>query len=181
MQPSASPDAEHLIVGTVQKPHGIRGELSVRLETDHPDEVFRPGRVLRLSDAAGRPAGGVLTVVRVRPFKGGVLLQSAEHTGRTPELEALRGRSLVIPREDAPPLDEGEVFIHQLPGLRVEADGVTVGTVREVFEAPAGHLLEVRCPDGREVLIPFVPEVIARVDVAQGVVEIRPPPGLLEL
>jgi ribosomal 30S subunit maturation factor RimM len=44
-----------LIVGWIQKPHGIRGELFVKLATDRPEALFAPGRVLRLGDAEGRP------------------------------------------------------------------------------------------------------------------------------
>lgn len=177
----SGPGAGYLIVGAVQKPHGIKGELFVRLETDRPEEVFRPERALRLGDADGRPTDAVLTVERARPFKGGVLVKPREHATRDADLEALRGRTLLIPREEAPPLDEDEVFVHQLMGLRVEAGGESVGVVREVFEGPAGHLLEVRRPGGGDTLIPFIREIIVRVDPARGVLEIRPPDGLLEL
>src|SRR5215207_752428 len=99
-----------LIVGVVQKPHGIKGELFVRVETDRPDAVFRPGRVLRLGDADGRPAEGTLTVERSRPFKGGVLLKVAEHAGRGGAQDELRGVSLLIEGSEAVALEEDEVY-----------------------------------------------------------------------
>lgn len=174
-------EPQYLAVGTVQKPHGIRGELSVRVETDRPDAVFTPGRVLLLGDAAGVPDGGSLTVERARPFKGGFLLKVAGLSSRTPEVEALRGRSLLIPAADAAPLDEGEVFFHQLVGLRVVAGGEEVGRVRDVYEAPSGHLLAVERRGRKELMLPFVREMIRRVDVEGGELEIDPPAGLLEL
>ena len=171
----------YLIVGAVQKPHGIKGELFVRLETDRPEAVFRPGRVLLLGDAAGRPSGGALTIERARVFKGGMLVKVAEHTALNDEVNALRGRSLLIPRGEAAPLEEDEVFFHQLVGLRVEAGGQAVGTVREVYEAPSGYLLGVERAGAKELLVPFVREMVKRVDVAAGVLEIEAPAGLLEL
>ena len=171
----------YLIVGSVQKPHGIKGELFVRLETDRPDAVFRPGRVLLLGDEAGRPAGEAITVERARAFKGGMLVKTTEHTGRSAAIDALRGRSLLIPAGEAAPLDEDEVFVHQLVGLRVEAAGAQVGTVKQVYDAPAGFLLGVERAGAKELLVPFVREMVRRVDVEGGVLEIDAPPGLLEL
>ena len=174
-------ETEYLAVGTVQKPHGIRGELSVRVETDRPDAVFQPGRVLLLGDASGRPDGGTLTVERARPFKGGFLLKAVGITSRTPEVDALRGRSLLIPASEAAPLDEGEVFFHDLVGMRVVAGGEEVGRVRDVYEAPSGHILAVERRGRKELMLPFVAEMIRRVDVEAGELEIDPPAGLLDL
>ncbi len=177
----AGSEPEFLAVGTIQKPHGIRGELSVRVETDRPDAVFTAGRVLLLGDDEGNPSGGSITVERARPFKGGFLLKVAEIGSRTPEVEALRGRSLLIPAADAAPLDEGEVFFHQLVGMRVVAGGEEVGRVRDVYEAPSGHLLAVERRGKRELMLPFVREMIRRVDVDGRELEIDPPAGLLDL
>ncbi len=173
--------ADLLIVGMVQKPHGIRGELFIRLETDRSDAVFRPGRRLFWGDDRGRPDGGEVVVERSRPFKNGVLVRSTQFTGLTPEVEALRGRTLLLPRAELEPLDSNEVFVHQLVGLGVRAGDQAVGVVREVFDAPGGPLLEVRRPDGRDLLLPFVAEMIVRVDVEGGTLEIDPPAGLLDL
>ena len=170
-----------LIVGAVQKPHGIKGELFVRVETDHPQAVYGPGRVLLLGDARGMPSGGSLTVERARAFKGGLLLKTAEHAGRDAGLEGLRGASLLIPAGEAAPLAEDETFVHQLIGLRVHADGQEVGVVDDVYEMAAGWYLGVRRPGRKELLVPFVREMVRRVDPGEGVLELVPPPGLLEL
>ncbi|HEX8904127.1 MAG TPA: ribosome maturation factor RimM [Longimicrobiaceae bacterium] len=171
----------YLIVGAVQKPHGIKGELFVRVETDHPDAVFAPGRVLRLGDAEGRPGEDTLTIERARPFKGGLLVKTAEFSGLDERTQALRGRSLLIAEGEAAPLAEDETFVHHLIGLRVLAAGEAVGTVREVYEAPSGWYLGVEREGRKELLLPFVREMVTRVDPAGGVVEVEPPVGLLEL
>lgn len=171
-----------LIVGTVQKPHGIKGELFVRLDTDRPESAFAAGRVLRLGDAAGLPSDASLTVERARPFKGGMLLKAAETGARDAALEALRGRTLLIPRDEADAPGEGEVFYHQLLGMRVStaAEG-EIGRVREVYDAPSGPLLAVERAAGKELLIPFVREMILRIDAAAAELELDLPAGLLEL
>jgi 16S rRNA processing protein RimM len=175
-------EPEYLIVGTVQKPHGIKGELFVRLETDRPGAVFAPGRALVLGDGKGRRSDAVLTIERARAFKGGMLVKAAEHTGRTPEMEELRGRTLLIPRSEAEAPAEDEVFYHDLLGMRVvtEAEG-TIGVIAEVYDAPSGPLLSVTRDGGKELLIPFVRETIRRLDAAERVLELEVPAGLLDL
>ena len=170
-----------LIVGTVHKPHGIKGELSVRVETDHPGAVFGAGKTLLLGDARGVPTGGRITVERARPFKGGLLLKAAEHAGRDAAVDGLRGTTLLIPAGEAAPLEENEAFVHQLIGLRVRAGGEGVGTVAEVYDAPAGWYLGVAREGRKELLVPFVREMIRRVDPAENVVEVELPEGLLDL
>jgi 16S rRNA processing protein RimM len=180
---AARPATKHdyLVVGTVRKPHGIRGELLVTIETDEPRRVFRAGRELVVGDAAGRPTDGRLTVERSRPFKDAMLVKPVGQEGRTELVESLRGATLLIPREEAAPLAEGEVFFHDLPGMRVVADGEVVGTIDHLLDLPAGLLLSIRREAGGELLVPFVREMIRRIDAAERVLELDAPPGLLEL
>ena len=118
---------------------------------------------------------------RARPFKGGLLLKAAEHAGRDAAVDALRGATLLIPAGEAAPLEENEAFVHQLIGLRVRAGGEGVGTVAEVYDAPAGWYLGVAREGRKELLVPFVRELVKRVDPAAGVVEVELPAGLLDL
>ena len=181
-----APEGDFLIVGAVQKPHGIKGEVFVRVETDHPEDIFTTGRVIRVGDADGRPLDRSLTIERARPFKGGMLVKAAEigprdPHGRESDVDSLRGLTLLIPTGEARPLDEDEVFLHQLVGMTVASDEGAVGTVRELYDAPSGFLLAVDRPGKGELLIPFVKAMVRRIDVAAGVLELEAPPGLLDL
>jgi 16S rRNA processing protein RimM len=170
-----------LLVGRIRKPHGVRGELFVWNETDRPDAVYQPGRKLLLGDDAGGASGAALTIERARPFKDGYLLKTVEHPTRNDALEELRGQSLYIRRSEAPPLAEDEVYYHDLIGLQVRAHGEAVGVVREVYETPGADLLVVVREGGSELLIPFVRDSLVRLDMAERVIEVAPPEGLLEL
>lgn len=56
-----------------------------------------------------------------------------------------------------------------------------VGSVREVLHSAAGELLSVRAADdGREILIPFVTAIVPAVSLADRLVVIDPPEGLLD-
>ena len=172
----------YLVVATVRRPHGVKGELSLALETDRPRSVFRKGRRLLLGDAAGRPTGGALTVERTRGAPGGGLLLTAqEFSTRNAELEALRGRSLLINASEAAPADEGELHYLDLIGMTVRADGRAIGQVRSITETLAGEILVLVRPGGGELLVPFVRDWIRAVDETARTLDVEPPEGLLEL
>jgi 16S rRNA processing protein RimM len=177
----AEAGAEYLSVAIVRKPHGVRGELAIALETDRPRAVFRPGRVLEVGDASGRPLGSRLTVQKARPANDGMILKAVEFDGRTPELEALRGKTLLIPAEQAAPAAEGEVHYRELVGLRVVSGAEEVGAVREVLDTAAGAMLAVRRAGRPELLIPFVSAWVKEIDRSGGVLRLELPQGLLEL
>ena len=179
----ARPAPEHLVVGQVTRPHGTKGEVFVWPLTDRPAEMFAVGAGVMVGDEKGEaPASPERVVVeRVRPFKRGLLVKFEDRA----ELEAvaeLAGRYLLVPAEAVAPLEEGEVFYHQLLGLEVwTAEGEQVGRVREVYETEPAHLLEVEDESGKLRLVPFAERIVKAVDLEGGRVVITPPPGLLEL
>jgi 16S rRNA processing protein RimM len=170
-----------LVVGTVRKPHGVRGELQLALDTDRPEAVFTRGRVLEVGDARGRPLGRRYTVGRARPFKDGMLVTLEELTTRDDEVEQLRGMALMIPASEAAPADEGEVLYRDLIGCEVRVGGETIGTVKDLLPTRGTELLVIRRRGAKELLVPFVAEVVKSVDVEAKTVEIEPPEGLLDL
>ena len=171
----------HLAVGLMKKPHGVKGDVIVYPLTDAPELVFTMGRRLAVLDQAGRPTGSGLHVVRTRPYHRAWLLHFEGMDDRD-ALDSLRQRYRGITVGEARPLEAGEFYLHELVGLRVELkDKSPVGTVHSVYEAPQGFLLGVRSEAGKEHLLPFNPEVVRRVDRAERLVIVTPPPGLLEL
>ena len=177
------PAPEFLVVGFVTKPHGIRGDVLVQPLTDHPEGAFAPGVVLLQGTSDGRAPDDSAPPLRVdaaRPFRRGLLVRFGGSESRN-EAERLRGRYLLRRFEDVKPLAEGEVFYHQLLGLRVERiGGELVGTVREVYEVEPADLLEVQTERG-SALIPFTRSVVVDVRVDQGRLIVDPPEGLLDL
>lgn len=174
-------DPEHLVVGQIAKPHGVKGDLYIWLLTDRPDAVYVEGRRLDLGDPEGRRSddGDTLVVERARPYKRGLLVKFEGVDDRT-AAEPLGQRYLLLPAEEIEPLAEGELFYHQLLGLEVETvDGESIGRIREVYETEPSHLLEVK--GDRVRLVPLTGQVVKEVDLENGRLVIDPPPGLLDL
>lgn len=161
-----------VLVGTIGRAHGLRGEVSVHVRTDEPERRFTPGASLRVGD---RPR----TVASARWHSGTLLLGLEGVTDRT-AAEALRGRELWadVPADEAP-ADEGEYWDRQLVGLEVQdAAGAVAGTIGEVLHLPAHDVLVVRTSGG-DRLVPFVSEVVPVVDLEAGHVRVADIGGLL--
>lgn len=176
-------DPGFLVVGHLARAHGIHGELYVWPLTDHPEGTFTPGVVLRLGDRQAREPDPDLPPLRIataRPFRDGWLVAFGGVESRS-EAEALRGRYLMRAMAEVAPLEEGEIFYHQLLGSEVyTVDGTFLGRVSEVYELAPSDLLEVR-GEGRMYMIPFRAEVVVEVDAEGGRVVVNPPDGLLDL
>jgi 16S rRNA processing protein RimM len=171
-----------LVVGRVVKAHGVSGELVVEVRTDDPHHRFAVGSILTGKPANGAPAREY-TIESCREHGVRLLLRLVGVADRD-AADAMRGTLFVVDSADLPPIDDPDVFYdHQLEGLVVRTtDGRDVGTVAEVLHTAAGELLAVRRPDGTgEALVPFVTAIVTSVSLADKVIEIDPPDGLLEI
>ena len=173
---------EHLVVGQVTKPHGIKGEVFVHVLTDNPDHIFAAENDLLIGDANGGLGDDpeVVTIERARSFKRGLLVKFEDLQSRE-DVEDMAMRYLLVPADAVAPLEAGELFYHQLLGREVvTSDGVQLGHVREVYETDASHLLEIVGTDGKIRLIPLV-EAMVKELAPDAPVIVEPLPGLLDL
>lgn len=164
-----------LVVGRIGRPHGIRGEVTVEVRTDDPDQRFAPGSRLGTDPAAAGPL-----VVRRSRWHKGVLLVGFEGVDDRNAAEALRGTLLLIDSAELPPLtDPDEFHDHELVGLTVvTVAGEPVGEVVDVLHHGQDLLVVQR--EKTEVLVPFVKALVPEVDLAAGRLVVDAPPGLLD-
>ncbi|WP_042373979.1 ribosome maturation factor RimM [Streptacidiphilus neutrinimicus] len=166
-----------LIVGRIGRAHGIKGDVTVEVRTDEPELRLGPGAVLMTDPSSAGP----LTVASGKVHSGRLLLRFEGVNDRN-GAEALRGTLLIaeIDPEDSPE-DPDEYYDHQLVGLDVVlTDGTVVGELTEVLHLPYQDLLTVLRPDGTEVLVPFVSEIVPEIDLEAQRAVITPPPGLID-
>ncbi|HYK41883.1 MAG TPA: ribosome maturation factor RimM [Thermoanaerobaculia bacterium] len=166
-----------LLVGVVRRPHGLAGELSVEPFTDVPDR-FVPG--VRVEWRLGGDTK-MLTVHSARTH-GDRLLIAFEGFAGVDSARSLSGGELSVPDADAAPAPEGWYMSHEIEGWRCEdVSGRFAGTVRLLETTPAGALLSIETPSGKEALVPFVHPIVVLVDESLRRVVIDPPEGLLEV
>ena len=180
---SAQP--ETIVIGRIGRPHGIKGEVSVEPRTDEPDRRFADGNRLKTENKrpenhSGPAPASYLTVLGSRWHSGRLLVRFAEIGDRTAAEEA-RGTMLLIPFDpDERPEDPDEYYDHQLVGLAVvTTDGREIGVLKEIVHGSAQDLLVISAPEGADVLVPFVAELVPEVDVPGGRILVADRPGLL--
>ncbi len=163
-----------VMVGRIGRAHGIRGDVVIGVSTDEPGERFAPGSVFDTDR-------GPLTVETMRWHSSQLLVRFAGCYDRT-AAEELRGLWLGVDSDTLPaPTDPDEFRDYDLVGLTVETiEGHAVGVVTDVAHL-GQDLLEVRAPDGAQVLVPFVKAIVPEVDLVAGRIRIDPPAGLLDL
>jgi len=162
-----------VLVGRIGRAHGLRGEVTIQLTTDSPEQRFAPGS--RLSS----PDSGSFTVRTFR-WQSGMLVVGFEQAADRSAAEALRGTELwaTVLAGDAAADDEYHDTV--LIGLAaVDPAGRQLGTVARVLHLPAQDVLVLNTPDG-ERLVPFVTALVPEVDPAAGRLVIEPIPGLLD-
>lgn len=157
-----SAEPSFLIIGQIQKPHGVRGEVRVVSHTDFPERftwletVYVGEKDLRL-----------MTVESTR-FHGDLVLLKLEGFDSRESVESLRGQWLQVPESEAVPLEEGEYYLYQLEGLRVFTDeGEDLGELVQVMETGANNVFVVRGESG-ELLLPDTDEVVQEIDFENG-------------
>ncbi|MBA5223195.1 ribosome maturation factor RimM [Streptomyces griseoaurantiacus] len=166
-----------LVVARIGRAHGIKGEVTVEVRTDEPELRLAPGAVLATDPASAGP----LTIETGRVHSGRLLLRFEGVRDRT-AAEALRNTVLIADVDpEEMPEGEDEYYDHQLMDLDVvTVDGTEVGRITEVSHLPSQDLFVVERPDGTEVMIPFVEEIVTEIDLAEQKAVIDPPPGLID-
>jgi len=176
-------EPSYLVVGHLNKAHGTKGEVFVWPLTDHPEGSFSPGVILYVGDETGNapdPTRPSLAVQSSRPFRRGYLIR-LDGVETREDAEALRGRYVLRPMAELEAVEEGEVFYHELLGMKVvTVDGEEVGEIVEVYELRPADLLEVKGASTTHH-IPFLASVVKKVDTETSTMVIDPPDGLLDL
>jgi 16S rRNA processing protein RimM len=161
-------------VGRVVGPHGLRGEVRVRLETDFPERFTRLRQAFLVRDGRAE----IVEITGSRPHRGGVLLAFAG-IGDAAAAGRLRGADIAVTRDALMPLAEDAFYIFEVIGLRVRtAEGGDLGAVAEVMRGPAHDVYVVRGTTG-EWLLPAVRAVIRRIDRGAGAITVDLPAGLV--
>lgn len=163
-----------VIVGKFRKPHGVRGEIRMSVLTDYP-ELLSPGKTIYVGQGY-RP----LTIKSLRWHGGDLLLALEELPDRT-AVEVYRNIMVAMNSQDIPDLPEGEYYLHELVGLAVVLDGGTpLGRLKEILVTGANDVFLVETPEGKEILLPDIADVVREIDLEHGIIRVTPLDGLLD-
>lgn len=152
--------AVELVIGRVRKPHGVHGEMKIESISGDLSPLLALRSVL-LQKGNERIT---IEVESVRSAARAVLLRPKGARGPE-DVKQWRGWEVVVPRDEATPLESGEFYFADLVGLSVIAAGMPAGTVRAVLEGGPWPLLEVDRGDGSLRLVPFQEHFVGEIDL----------------
>lgn len=174
--PSNGEPVVYLVVGSLRRSHGVRGDLLLDVLTDFPERL-KPGTIIYLGDQK-KP----FKITRRRPHNEGLILGLAGITSAE-QAANYRTQLVYVPASDRPQLPEGEYYHHQILGLSVlDERGRNLGKVTEIITTGANDVYVVTSGDSpaREVLIPALKQVLEEINLESGILRVRLLPGLVD-
>jgi 16S rRNA processing protein RimM len=168
-------ETEWATIGKVVALFGIRGELKVLLLTDIPNRFAGLGAVYAGPDHRRR------LIQSVRPYKGEMIVLKLEGIDDANTAESLRDQNLAIPVSELAQLPPDSYYQHDILGLMViTLDGQKLGSIVDIIVTGSNDVYVIKAPDGSQVLIPAIKDVIKQVDLIRRTMYIDPLPGLLD-
>lgn len=162
-------------VGVIASTHGIRGEVKVFPTTDDVNRFKELKCVILDTGKETLP----LEVESVKFFKQFVILKF-KGIDDINEIERYKKCPLLVERKDAVPLEEGEYYIADMIGMKVETEeGQDFGVLKDVIETGANDVYVIESSAHGEVLVPAIKQCILKVDMDAHKMKIHLMPGLI--
>ncbi len=165
-------EPDFILVGVVRRPHGLKGEVIVSLDTDFPEQLIKGAKFYLGDDHIPVTIGGR------RTHADGLLLAFEEFPDK-PSVARLQNVPLFSRATELPELPAGKFYQHQLIGLQViEENGSTIGRLTQIFNTGANDVYIVRDSEGKEILLPAIRDVIKQVELEEKRIVVHLLPGL---
>lgn len=166
-----------VVVGKITTTHGLKGTVKVLPMTEKKERFYDLTQIMaELADGKQK----VLTIEGISSFKEGFLIDFKEIKDVN-AAQKLRGAYLQIPRSQAMELEEGEYYIFEIIGAEVFTDeGECLGILENVIETGANDVYEVKTEDGKEILIPVIPDCVLEVNTEEKKVVVHLLEGMRE-
>ena len=163
-------------IGKIVNTHGIRGEVKVKRISDF-EERFAAGETVYLKNEETLIQ---LTITTHRIHKGFDLIQFEEFDNIN-DVEKYKGSYLQIKEEQLTELDDHEFYYYEIVGCEVfTSSGEKLGKIKEVLAPGANDVWVVQRSGKKDALIPYIAEVVKKVDISNKKVMIEPMEGLLD-
>ena len=158
------------------KTHGIKGEVTIKLDVDDPSEYLDLKYFLL-------EINKVLTPFFVEKIvcNGDKFFVSIQDVKTVEAASALTGKEVWLPLEMLPKLSGKQFYYHEVKGFTViDEEHGELGPIAEVIEYPSQAIIQV-FKEGKEILIPILDQVIQKVDRKAKKLYVRAPEGLIEM
>jgi 16S rRNA processing protein RimM len=167
---------DYVDIGQITRPHGIKGDLRVRPLTDDPNRYHLLKRIFLSHDDVNRFPFQVTSVKIGRQ----VIILHLQGIDSCDKAESWRKALVQIPRTECLPLPQGQHYHFELIGLEVvTVTGEKIGHITSIESYPANDIFVVH-KDDREFLIPYITDIVKKIDIENGILIVNPIEGLLD-
>lgn len=166
-------------VGKIVNTHGIKGEVRVISKTDFAEKRYKPGNHLFLfMDGSQEHLELIVKAHRVHKNFDLLTFEGYENVN---EVEKLKNAIIKVPESQLGELDEGEFYFHEIVGCLVfTVHGEEIGRITEILTPGANDVWVIKPKNGgRDILIPYIEQIVKKVDVKEKIILIQPMEGLL--
>ncbi|MCT1904161.1 ribosome maturation factor RimM [Oceanobacillus sojae] len=169
-------NTEKLKIGKIVNTHGIRGEVKVLRITDF-EERFTPGNKVIITS---EQKDTTLTIDSHRIHKGFDLITFKGYTNIN-DVEKWKGMNLYIDKNQAAELEEDAYYYHEIIGCSVETtEGEALGKIKEILSPGANDVWVVQRPGKKDLLLPYIEDVVKNVDIEAGTISVELMEGMLD-
>lgn len=163
-------------VGKIVKTHGLKGEVTLRIDNEQFDEIEELNYFLL--DINDKLIPYFVENITFHSNKSFVLFQDLK------TLEAanqLVGISAYLPLDLLPEKDGNDFYSHEVVDfLVIDEEKGELGKVQEIIEYPTQSLIQILI-NGKEVLIPIHDDIIQDVNREEKKIYIKAPNGLIDM
>lgn len=174
-------EEQYYLVGKIVNTQALRGEVRVMATTDFPEERFKIGAILAIFN--GNKLVENVEVDGHRLHKNFNLLHF-KGKDNINDVEKFKGFDLKVAgtEREADELDENEFYYDDIIGLEVyTTDEIYLGKVREITSLPSNDVWAIQRPNkGKDILIPYIEDIVLEIDLDDNRVVIDPMDGLID-
>ena len=167
-----------LKVGKIVNTHSLKGEVKVISSTDFEEERFKKGSKLLIT--RGNQLIREVVVQSYRNHKN-FLLVKFEGINSVEEAEKLKNLQIKIDSDEVGELEENEFYFHQIIGCEVfDENDKNLGEIIDILTPGANDVWVIKGENGKEILIPYIEDVVKQIDITNKKVNIEVMEGLID-
>ena len=167
-----------LKVGKIVNTHSLKGEVKVISSTDFEEQRFEKGTELLIT--RGNQVVKEVTVESYRTHRNNLLVKFVG-IDSIEEAEKLKNLQIKIDSENIGELEENEFYFHEIIGCEVfDENGKSLGEISEILTPGANDVWVIKSQNGKEILIPYIEDVVKKIDVENKKIDIEVMEGLID-
>lgn len=163
-------------VGKIVKTHGLKGEVTLRIDNEQFDEIEELDYFLL--DINDKLIPFFIENIIFHSNKSFILFQDLKTLEAASQLV---GTAAYLPLELLPEKDGNDFYSHEVVGfIVVDEEKGELGKVQEIIEYPTQSLIQI-IKDDKEILIPIHEDIIKNLDREGCKIFIKAPNGLIDM